>query len=437
MAEAKTRQKEIEYRQSRGTFTIPECHTLGELIKEYIDLYGKEVWAITTYSHNISLINNYILPYIGDIQLSDLTARVLEKYYQQMLKTKAVSRKYNPHSKPKGVSPATVQDIHSLLRSCFNQAVKWELIEKNPALHATVPRYKAETRDIWTADTLFRAISLCEDKRLRLAMNLAFSCSLRLGELLGLTWDCVYITPEALEKSEAYLLINKELERVSRNALNKLDSKDIIFTFPSETSKTYSVQVLKVPKTQSSVRKVFLPATVAGMLADWKKEQDQAKEILGDEYKDYNLVIAGPNGMPTEGTKIRHQFYRLISENNLPRVVFHSLRHSSITYKLKLNGGDVKSVQGDSGHAQASMVTDLYSHILDDDRKKNAQLFEEEFYSEKGKRKKPSSAKPAQRKKNDNNDSTSEENMQMLLKLLSNPDTAELLESLTAAIKDE
>lgn len=44
------------------------------------------------------------------------------------------------------------------------------------------------------------------------------------------------------------------------------------------------------------------------------------------------------------------------------KVVFHSLCHSSITYKLKLNGGDVKAVQGDSGHSQTSMVTDVYSH---------------------------------------------------------------------------
>ena len=57
--------------------------------------------------------------------------------------------------------------------------------------------------------------------------------------------------------------------------------------------------------------------------------------------------------------------------------------HSSVTYKLKLNGGDIKAVQGDSGHAQVNMVTDVYSHILDDDRRKNAELFEEAFYEKK------------------------------------------------------
>ena len=75
----------------------------------------------------------------------------------------------------------------------------------------------------------------------------------------------------------------------------------------------------------------------------------------------------------------------MIEKNDLPRIVFHGLRHSSITYKLKLNGGDVKAVQGDSGHAQAKMVTDVYSHILDDDRRNNAKLFEEAFYSGAGK----------------------------------------------------
>ena len=63
--------------------------------------------------------------------------------------------------------------------------------------------------------------------------------------------------------------------------------------------------------------------------------------------------------------------------------MFHSLRHTSVTYKLKLNGGDIKAVQGDSGHSQINMVTDVYSHIIDDDRRKNAELFEEAFYEKK------------------------------------------------------
>lgn len=50
----------------------------------------------------------------------------------------------------------------------------------------------------------------------------------------------------------------------------------------------------------------------------------------------------------------------------------------------KLNGGDIKAVQGDSGHAQASMVTEQYAHILDDDRRLNAQRFDDFFYQHHG-----------------------------------------------------
>ena len=104
----------------------------------------------------------------------------------------------------------------------------------------------------------------------------------------------------------------------------------------------------------------------------------------GAEYADYNLVVAGPLGMPTEQSTINGALKQLIEENDLPKVVFHSFRHSSITYKLKLNGGDIKAVQGDSGHAQASMVTEQYAHILDDDRRLNAQRFDDFFYQHHG-----------------------------------------------------
>ena len=92
MIEAKTRQKEVEYRESIGTFVVPQCHTMKELLKEYVTLYGKQTWALSTYSSNVGLINNYIQPFIGDMKLHEITPRVLEKYYQQLLMTKAVER---------------------------------------------------------------------------------------------------------------------------------------------------------------------------------------------------------------------------------------------------------------------------------------------------------------------------------------------------------
>ena len=58
--------------------------------------------------------------------------------------------------------------------------------------------------------------------------------------------------------------------------------------------------ILKKPKTDSSIRKVWLPKTLAYILREWKKSQDELKGFLGDEYQDFDLVVALPNGRPCE-----------------------------------------------------------------------------------------------------------------------------------------
>ncbi len=164
--------------------------------------------------------------------------------------------------------------------------------------------------------------------------------------------------------------------------MQKLDNRDVIFVFPAVFTSHNTSLLLKTPKTKTSIRRVWLPKTVAEMLAKHKKEQDELKEILGDEYHDFNLIMALPNGRPCEGQVISRDLKTLIRKHSLPDVVFHSLRHTSTTYKLKLNKGDMKAVQGDTGHAQLKMVTDVYSHIIDEDRRNNATLFENAFYKQ-------------------------------------------------------
>lgn len=265
----------------------------------------------------------------------------------------------------------------------------------------------------------------CDDDILRLAINLAFSCSLRMGELLGLTWDCIDISPTSIELGQASIFVEKELQRVNREAMADLDGKDIMFKFPPTFASTHTALVLKTPKTKTSVRKVFLPKTVAEMLVQRKADIEELKDLFGDEFVDFNLVFCSSNGKPIEGQVINRAFNKLIEEKGLPKVVFHSLRHSSITYKLKLNGGDMKSVQGDSGHAQVKMVADVYSHIIDDDRRLNAERMEAAFYS--GRQATPEPVQPAATE-------SSADDKELLLKLLQNPEMAALLKSLAKTL---
>lgn len=219
-----------------------------------------------------------------------------------------------------------------------------------------------------------KALDSCKDAKLFVAMNLAFACSLRVGEILGLTWNNVSISDEDIAKDDASVYVDKELFRASKDVMDTLGNRDILFVFPPVMGCPKTRLVLKTPKTATSVRRVWLPKTLAYILREWRDTQQKQKEFLGDEYFDYDLVVAHYNGRPCDCKNIEKSFNRLKEDAGLPNVVFHSLRHSSTTYKLKLNHGDIKATQGDTGHAQADMITRVYAHILDEDRKVAASI---------------------------------------------------------------
>ena len=63
----------------------------------------------------------------------------------------------------------------------------------------------------------------------------------------------------------------------------------------------------------------ILPRAVAEMLVERRKTIDELKELLGDEYRDYDLVFATTQGTPTEANYINRAFGKLIADNNLPQ----------------------------------------------------------------------------------------------------------------------
>ena len=335
---------------------------------------------MSMYDSQTALIANYINPIIGDMEVQDITTRVVDKYIQTLQKTPSVSRK-NRKARTEFVTNSTIEKIIKLLRCAFKQAVRWELIEKNPFDNVVLPKTEYKKRDIWDAETIRLALDQCTDSKLYIAMNLAFACSLRMGEILGLTWKNVHIEDENIATDNAYIYIEAELARASKQAIETLGEKDIYHIFTPLMPNTSTRIILKKPKTDSSIRKVWLPETVAYILREWKTSQEELKSFLGDEYQDFDLVVALPNGRPCENRIIEKEFSLLKQKAGLPNVVFHSLRHSSTTYKLKLNHGDLKVTQGDTGHAEIDMITKVYAHILDEDRKINAQKFESAFYA--------------------------------------------------------
>ena len=341
---------------------------------EYVQLYGLRHWGDSYLSYSRHRIKHYIKPYIGNVLLCDLTAHTLDRFYNSLQDKPAVILKGHKVT-DKTISPQVIEKIHTLMKSALNQAITWGYIQTNPAANITLPKAKAQPREVWTPNQAQSALDLCDDAILRLAMLLAIGCSLRIGEILGLTWDCVDITDESVANGTAGIYVNKELKRCDKSSLedlNKRGRSTVLFTFPDLKQGAKTSLVLKDPKTASSVRTVFLPETVSNALRDMRTSQESDKDILGSAYHDYNMVIAHEDGRPYEERQIAEKLRELIRKNDLPPVVFHSLRHCSTTVKLQISGGNIKAVQGDTGHAQSRMVTDLYAHINTEDRRRLA-----------------------------------------------------------------
>ena len=137
-AEAKKRKAQIEYEQESGTFIVPNAKTLNDLLNEYMSIYGVNTRAMSTYESRRGLMRNYITPIIGDMCLGEITPRMMDQYYRDLLTVKAVSVN-NRKPTNEYLTPHTVREIHKLLRNAFNQAVRWELIARNPVLEPRRP----------------------------------------------------------------------------------------------------------------------------------------------------------------------------------------------------------------------------------------------------------------------------------------------------------
>lgn len=343
--EAKRRAAEVEYEKSIGKLRPPSADnfksapskkyiTVSEFMDEYVQLYGLDHWGESVLSSSRQRIRDYINPYIGDIPLCDLTPRSLLMFYQNIRTQPAVVLKGH-QATGKTVSNSVVHKLHGLLRHALNQAVVWGYISNNPALVVSPPSYKAQALASWTAEEARKALDLCTDPILRLALLLALGCSMRIGEILGLTWSCVDITESSIADGSANVRVIQELKRCNKESLEDLKRQgrsDIYFIFPEwkEKSACTTSLVLKSTKTDSSVRTIYLPKTVSEALREMREQQATQKALVGDAYNDYDMVFAHEDGRPYEERQIASLLRTFIRENDLPPVVFHSFRHQNV-----------------------------------------------------------------------------------------------------------
>lgn len=386
---AKARKAQLEYEISENIHIDRNELTVSEFLYEFVEKYGEKRWVASTYDGNVGLLENYVHPYLGGQLLRSIRTKTVDDYYHLLLHRAEPAASMNRVDR-KRISPSIIHDIHKVLRCAFNQAVKWEYIAKNPFLNATLPDHQEKKREALTPEQLYKVLEFTDRPDiydyylLHCAMQLAFACCMRGGEVGGVQW-------ERFDADNQVLYIDRVIDRVDKVLVDKLPKMDIKLRFPNMFPGTRTVIVLKQPKAVGSIRNVYTPDTVTQKLLTLRRMQERLKEELGtDGYMDYGLMICQANGRPIMTEHLNQRFKDILVAMNDPDVptegiVFHSIRHTSAGLKLKLSKGDVKAVQGDGGWNTPDMVTKRYAHILDEDRKNLASEMEASFYQDSGK----------------------------------------------------
>lgn len=280
---------------------------------------------------------------------------------------KTIATLYSRMRNQKNITPQILYSVHKLLHSAFEQAVFWEYADRNPFYKATLPKPFSSPTEMLSNEEIKKLLQHSGFSLLGIAVHIAFAGSLRKGEILALTRSDV-------DFKNGTIFINKTLKRVRKDAIQALDRNDILYQFTVVFDEGRTVIVLKRPKPQSSVRTVYLPIHVIDLLQNWKKKQTPYGKNVPD------LILRYSSGRPLQEEALPRILEKQLLTLGLPKVTFHSLRHSSITYKLILTGGNIKAVQGDYGHTQAEMITERYGHVINSCRKECAQNFQKEFY---------------------------------------------------------
>ena len=383
-AEAQERKITVEKELLDGTFLVPDTMTVEEMLYKWIPIQSsKHKWSPKTYTQSVAMVQNLIVPYIGKRKVQDLRTYDIEQFYATLSQTPCgqyvhgEKQELTENQKKRLLSSTSIHEVHTLLKTAFSYAVDWDLIHKSPTPREA-PKINTEERTIWDERTMLAALQTIENPALHLAVHLSMILSLREGEILGLQ-------PGDLDFDAAdgrgAITVNKAMQRANKEALSKIDPSQIYHIFPDQREGSTTTLVLKKTKTASSNRTIFMTAVLKEELKHWLKRLEMDEAVEPERYRNSGMLLRLPNGLAVEPILIRKKFIKWQDEHTeFTRIVFHGLRHSSATYQLMISGGDVKAVQGTTGHASANLLVNTYAHIQQDSRKKLGKKFEEDFY---------------------------------------------------------
>jgi integrase len=257
--------------------------------------------TFTSYRQNLT---GHVAARIGHVRLDALDAPTLDALYADL--------------EAAGLARSTVRLIHTQLHRALADAVRWELLVRNPCDLVNPPKPARRTLTTWTATQLRDFLAGVTGDRQAALYQVAAATGMRVGELVALVWSDVHT-------DGGYLTVRRA-------------------------------------KTAAGRRRVELdPATVAA-LRTHRSRQAAERLAYGAGYADHGLVFTRPGGEPLNADAVSLQFKRRVARLRLPPIRFHDLRHGWATLALEA-GEHPKVVAEQLGHASVRVTLDTYSHV--------------------------------------------------------------------------
>ncbi len=306
-----------------GDYKKYENITVGEFLNLWLAEYAKHNLKQSTFQNREIIIQKRIVPVIGKIKLEDLKPIHLTRFYNQL------------HEE--NYSLPYIHSMHSLLRSAFRHAVKWQITRTNPMDQVDAPKLTAKKQlQTWTIEQAAQFLeytAALKDEYCHIAYVLAIFTGMRRGEVLGLRWSDVNFDKKLLQVVQTVYRTNGQK--------------------PS----------IQTPKTAHSTRSITLPDNVIDELRAHKAKQNQMRLMFGALYQDNGLVCPNPNGAPMDPRLLYGHFTKCAKHVGLPAIRFHDLRHTHATIMLQL-GEHPKVVSERLGHSNIMITLNTYSHVL-------------------------------------------------------------------------
>lgn len=301
---------------------------LGEFLERWLEDVVRLSASHRTYAAHRQQVRSHISPTMGRLRIKDIRKVHVDRLYREKLGS--------------GLAPSTVRRIHAVLHAALEEAVKGDLIPRNPAAHANKPKVRQEDIEPLDAADAQSFLNAARGDRYEALYVLCLMAGLRQGEGLGLKWSDIDLDSETLR-------VNRQLQRVRGGG-------GLQFSEPKNASR----------------RTVGLPQRSVRALQEHRKRQSEEKLQAGPLYEDQDLVFATRLGTPLDAQNIVNRHFKpLLKRTGLPTVRFHDLRHSCLSL-LAQRGEPIRDLQALAGHHSAAFTLQRYTHHYDASARRTA-----------------------------------------------------------------